>query len=166
MDIETIIHVILILNLLWCSYYSIYFVNKGYLSPKIHLASIVCLLSGFTTILILRNSELQYQTKIIILFIISFIFIVSFSRQLYLFYQHRYAGNTEKILHNFAFKYNVTNFKVTGNFKFKELLSKANAIFSDKNSTNSEKYEAYRVIKRMVKVSQILERHKNENKKK
>lgn len=104
--------------------------------------------------------DILKQNKILTIIFLSFILIVSLGRQIYLFYQHRYIANIDKVLKKFAQKYNVCNFKKTNDFNFKDLVEKANEVFNDKTSTTYDKYIAIKVLDRIAKISEWTAKYK------
>lgn len=156
MDIEIILKLILILNLIWCCFFSLYFIQKRYTSYKVHLLSIISILSNFGILFQLKTDGVFEQNKLLIIIFLSFILIVSLSRQIYLFYQHRYIANINKVLVKFAKKYNVSNITVTNDFDFKELVEKANEVFNDKTSTTYDKFLAVKVLGRIAKILSLI----------
>lgn len=158
MDLETIIELILIVNILWCCFFSIYFVLNRYTSYKVHLLSCISLLSNLG--ILFQMDDMLKQNKLLIIIFLSFILIVSLGRQIYLFYRHRYIVNIDKVLKKFAKKYNVSNFTKTNNFDFKDLVEKANEVFNDKTSTIYDKYLAVKVLSRIAKTSEMITKYK------
>lgn len=160
MDLETIIKLFLIVNILWCCFFSIYFVLNRYTSYKVHLLSCISLLSNLGILFQLKVDDMLKQNKLLIIIFLSFILIVSLGRQIYLLYQHHYIANINIVLKKFAERYNVSNFTETNNFDFKDLIEKANEVFNDKTSTTYDKYLALKVLSRMAKISDLITKYK------
>lgn len=160
MDIEIFIKLILIVNILWCCFFSLYFVLNRYTSYKVHLLSLINLLSNFGIVFQLKMDYILNQNGILIIIFLSFILIISLGRQIYLLYQYRYIANINIVLKKFAEKYNVSNFTETNNFDFKDLVEKANEVFNDKTSTTYDKYLALKVLSRMAKISDLITKYK------
>lgn len=145
---------------IWSVYFSLFFLTKGYSTYKVHLLSFYNVFVGSFILSEIKFMRIDLNSYRVILFtFLSIILIISVGRQIFLYYKYQYIANITKILTKFAQKYNVSNFNVTGNFEFKDIVEKANFVFKDTSSSTSEKFAAVRVLARIAKLTQLTDKH-------